>query len=212
VATMTRVSRTLRLALVVVGLAVAVYGVAALTGCWLGEPPWWPQLPESWTLWHGESPSVVLEGRAWIGVSVTILGVTLALAASAPRLVGYFLGSALAVYAVASLTGAWLGEPPWWRTKTEPVEVLQLRERAGDYEKRLNASSPTNKLTTAHEWDAITGEGARLTKRTGVDFRFDGVYYPRPGREWISGGVVAAGLGLAAVGAWPRRRRREAPP
>ena len=35
----------------------------------------------------------------------------------------------------------------------------------------------------------------------------EGRYVPRPGREWISGGVVAVGLGLVAVGAWPRRRR-----
>lgn len=30
---------------------------------------------------------------------------------------------------------------------------------------------------------------------------------PRPGREWISDGVVATGLALAAFGAWPRRRQ-----
>ena len=33
--------KPLRLALVVLGLALAVYGVASLTGRWLGEPPWW---------------------------------------------------------------------------------------------------------------------------------------------------------------------------
>jgi hypothetical protein len=30
---------------------------------------------------------------------------------------------------------------------------------------------------------------------------------PRPGREWISGAVVAVGLGLVAFGGWPLRRR-----
>jgi hypothetical protein len=30
---------------------------------------------------------------------------------------------------------------------------------------------------------------------------------PREGREWISVGVVAAGIGLIASGGWPRRRR-----
>jgi hypothetical protein len=38
-ATMAHVSRPLRLALIVVGLAVAVYGIASLTGGWQGEPP-----------------------------------------------------------------------------------------------------------------------------------------------------------------------------
>lgn len=30
-----------RVVLVVLGLAVVVYGVASLTGGWLGTPPWW---------------------------------------------------------------------------------------------------------------------------------------------------------------------------
>jgi hypothetical protein len=34
------VGKPLRIALVVLGLAVAVYGVASLTGGWLGAPPW----------------------------------------------------------------------------------------------------------------------------------------------------------------------------
>ncbi len=37
-------------------------------------------------------------------------------------------------------------------------------------------------------------------------FRYDAIH----GRQWISGGVVAAGLALAAVDAWPRRRHVEA--
>src|SRR5688500_6920374 len=34
-------SRVPRIALSVVGLALAIYGVASLTGAWLGKPPWW---------------------------------------------------------------------------------------------------------------------------------------------------------------------------
>ena len=34
-------NRRLRLALVVIGLALAVYGTASLSGGWLGTPPWW---------------------------------------------------------------------------------------------------------------------------------------------------------------------------
>src|SRR5262245_35574701 len=40
-ATLIAVSKPLRVALVVLGLAMAVYGVASLTGGWLGTPPWW---------------------------------------------------------------------------------------------------------------------------------------------------------------------------
>ncbi len=38
--------------------------------------------------------------------------------------------------------------------------------------------------------------------------RFEGEYgiALRPARRWTSAGVVAAGLALVAVGAWPRRR------
>ena len=34
-------SRSVRLSLVVLGLALVVYGTASLTGGWLGMPPWW---------------------------------------------------------------------------------------------------------------------------------------------------------------------------
>jgi hypothetical protein len=33
--------RVVRLAVACVGLAVAVYSLASLTGGWLGKPPWW---------------------------------------------------------------------------------------------------------------------------------------------------------------------------
>ena len=33
-------TRTLRVGLVVLGAAMAVYGAASLTGGWLGTPPW----------------------------------------------------------------------------------------------------------------------------------------------------------------------------
>ena len=34
---------------------------------------------------------------------------------------------------------------------------------------------------------------------------------PSDSREWISGGVAAAGFAVAAFGAWPRRRRESVP-
>lgn len=49
--------RSLRLTLVVLGLALAVYGASTLTGGWLGVPPWWrwrhvtsEEVSRAWTL------------------------------------------------------------------------------------------------------------------------------------------------------------------
>ena len=89
------------------------------------------------------------------------------------------LGLAAALYGTASLTGGWMGTPPWW-DRAQRWSDLKLHQ---DVE--------------------------------GVGFPHDGEMYPDPprgavgreGREWISGGVVAAGLAVAAFGAWPRRRR-----
>ena len=65
----------------------------------------------------------------------------------------------MAFYGAASLTGGWLGMPPWWQ----------------------------------HD----------LTINVVGEYRLD---VPLAGREWISGAVVAAGLAIVAVGAWPQRR------
>lgn len=88
------------------------------------------------------------------------------------------LGAAIAVYGVASLTGGWLGKPPWWE-----------------------------RMETDQEW------GDRLGVWDGPPLNYSPIPLPEPRavpcpvREWISGGVIAAGLALVAIGAWPRRRR-----
>ena len=83
------------------------------------------------------------------------------------------VGLAAAVYGAASLTGGWLGTPPWWwRLEVGEVQVSDPRTHFGDYNLRRVA---------------------------------------RPGREWISGGLTAAGLGLLAFAAWPRNRPADAP-
>ena len=84
------------------------------------------------------------------------------------RLALVLVGLAGAVYGVASLTGERLGTPPWWRE---------------------NVTGPSGPDETGRFGPSMT------------------MAEPRQGREWISGGVVAVGLGLVAVGAWPRRRR-----
>ena len=88
----------------------------------------------------------------------------------ADRIALVVVGLAVAVYGVGSLTG---DRPPWWERR-KPLP--------DDY----------------------------ITSGFGVWPQRD--LEPVPGREWISGGVVAAGVGLAAFGAWPRRRRPPATP
>jgi hypothetical protein len=87
------------------------------------------------------------------------------------------LGAAMAAYGAASLTGGWLGTPPWWH---------QIEKRYDEEYARRTWQFPE-----------IRDEDAVYLIRRRV---------PRGGREWISGGVVAAGIALVAVGAWPRRR------
>ncbi len=86
------------------------------------------------------------------------------------------LGVGMAVYGAASLTGGWLGTPPWWE-RHDDVEIwVSLRETDG-----LRA--------------ATTPEKVRLDLVT-----------EREGRARVSMLVIAVGLVLVAVGAWPRRR------
>jgi hypothetical protein len=70
-------SRPLRAALGLVGFALAIYGVASLTGAWLGEPPWWEQTDRFWV-----RPR---PGREWISGGVTALGLALVAFAAWPR-------------------------------------------------------------------------------------------------------------------------------
>ncbi len=57
---------SVRACLIVVGLAIAGYGVASLTGGWLGEPPWW-------TSWD-PLPFRPIQGREWISGAVVAMG------------------------------------------------------------------------------------------------------------------------------------------
>ena len=42
------------------------------------------------------------------------------------------LGAAMAVYGAASVTGGWLGTPPWWEGRETADELLDRRERGGN--------------------------------------------------------------------------------
>lgn len=82
------------------------------------------------------------------------------------------LGAAIAIYGVASLTGGWLGTPPWWDVCTQTI--TQELYSDGHCEVRVADHAP------AHD--------------------------PRPWDAPVGGALTAAGVGLGAVGAWPRRR------
>src|SRR5436305_1871698 len=81
------------------------------------------------------------------------------------RVVLAALGIAAAIYGAASLTGGWLGTPPWW-------QQTWVVERTWSAEGRII--------------DHFRVEGQELN----------------PNREWDSGYVIAAGLGLAAFALW----------
>jgi hypothetical protein len=95
-----------------------------------------------------------------------------------PRILLATLGLAAAVYATASLTGGWMGTPPWWEREV----VLTLPIDFNDTD--LVGSS------------SYVGSLAFLPRRT----------VPRLGREVISASISAVGLALLAWAAWPRRK------
>jgi len=98
------------------------------------------------------------------------------------RLFFAIVGLVAVLYGVASLTGRWLGTPPWWEVRTCSADMRQ-----SDVDEKLGGEGrqPAT-FTLTH---MVTSE-------------------PRRGREWMSGCLVVVGLALvAAYGAWPTRRR-----
>lgn len=180
-----------RVSLVALGAATAIYGAASLTGGWLGTPLWFdPTDPEA----HGGlarlrlDPWHYYDRERWIGGLVSGLGLV-ALAGGVTRerpavprhrlrfgLVA--CGVALALLGAAPFARGWLGAPPWWQ-----------------------------RIETQQEEDAVRNEWMHSGKiRLQHHLLYIRQRVPREGREWISAAVVAAGVALVAVGAWPRRR------
>ncbi len=80
-----------RVALALLGLAVTAYGVASLTGGWMGKPPWQKSVSE----YEGTDvpPRVVIFSarpnlrRDWVGGALTVVGIaTIAAAARRPEM------------------------------------------------------------------------------------------------------------------------------
>ena len=100
---------------------------------------------------------------------------------------GFLLGLALAVYGVASLTGAWLGTPPWWDTEVwAEEESAEVRFVVVEDEDGFAWSDPPSFSTPR-------GRTKYLARKLRAD------------RQMYSAGVLAAGLLLATSCAWPRR-------
>ncbi|MFO0933761.1 MAG: hypothetical protein U1E39_13810 [Planctomycetota bacterium] len=89
------------------------------------------------------------------------------------------LGAAMAVYGVASLTGGWLGTPPWVSVAPVGEAVVSVYLSPGS---DFGVEPPP--LPGDEELDN----------------------QPAQNRLGVAGAVAAAGLALVAVGAWPRRR------
>jgi hypothetical protein len=96
------------------------------------------------------------------------------------------LGISAVVYGMASLTGGWLGTPPWWERAIRDDEIENYKGPPGI----LTPTMPGQRFHKMERWELVTS---------------------REGREWISGGVVAVGLCPIAFGAWARRRLAAAP-
>ena len=100
------------------------------------------------------------------------------------RLAAVVLGLAAVVYGTASLTGGWLGTPPWWETKG-----LIIYSTGGIYRADGTVDEPF------------------CVRRD-----YPPEHVPRDLDPYFGGGLVAIGLALGALGAWPRRLRFRRPP
>ena len=111
------------------------------------------------------------------------------------------LGAATAVYGAASLTGGWLGAPPWWDRPATQAEEWDLLAR---WAIEVGTSREPGPMAT------LPGTDVQIP----LERPFPKDLPPRPSlrvaredREAMSAAVVGLGLAAATIGAWPRRRR-----
>ena len=140
------------------------------------------------------------------------------------------VGLAAAVYGAASLTGGWLGTPPWWeRVESIPGDFMPAPGRGVDPSgnwcgtpSRFRApGDPSEPLWLGPE--APRPEVPHPPLYVGPQFggwrsearpRFHRAVWvvALPLREWISGGLVGVGLALAIISVRALRRRRGTSP
>jgi hypothetical protein len=110
------------------------------------------------------------------------------------------IGLSAAVYAGASLTGGWLGTPPWWWAREREWQPVLGPMIPGPGGELSLGSQPGHFIVNLDELD---GKRVRRAGEYGWVF-----LPPRPGRELISAAVMLSGLALLAWAAWPRGRAR----
>lgn len=151
------------------------------------------------------------------------------------RLALIVVGLAAVVYGTASLTGGWLGTPPWWDPapigRMTPTEVRQaIWQRTPEERRRLDEANAehTGLPQTAAEGDEffrrLRREGAAI--RAGAPLpeakvseepyaleyrmslgRLSDLKTSRPNRPRAGVGLCILGLGLVGLGALLPRRR-----
>jgi len=142
------------------------------------------------------------------------------------RLTLVVVGLAMAVYGVASLTGAWLGTPPWWVTyRALDVEKLEhgavYAEYRSDYRAKYYARVEAPYFTLEDLSDAsliIEGGGSKELfrlrpdaprRRPWEEFAVPVRWgrFVRPGWEWVGWILAKVGLLVVLAAVWPRGRR-----
>jgi len=116
------------------------------------------------------------------------------------RLALVVLGLGLAVYGTASLTSGWLGTPPWW-----PWRAVSLKEIEG-------AGWSQQELAYLALGDSTAPRAGRIhpippERQAKVDELILGRVQHDNWASWPGIIVIAVGVGLASLGAWPRHRR-----
>jgi hypothetical protein len=101
---------------------------------------------------------------------------------------------AAAVYATASLSGGWLGTPPWWETWFAEADIPPTPAHYDPW-------SRPDYYGEMHQAQNSNSGRARRGPRGAEWLR------PRKGRERISASIAVVGYALFAVAAWPRRDR-----
>lgn len=113
------------------------------------------------------------------------------------RLALVVFGLALVVYGMATLTGGWLGTPPWWSRERTRAEIeADNRATIKNFEAAVEAGGLQSQ-----------GPGYNNKKMPEPPSSLEGAPHalwpsspPRSGREWISGAVIAVGAALMACG------------
>ncbi len=112
----------------------------------------------------------------------------------AARIALVVVGLAASVYGVASVTGQWLGTPPWWERAAPLSPEAWLRRKFPRFHPVHVSSERSN---PEWGWHRAVEEAPTLAPRN-MD--------PIEGRKWVSGCLVLVGVALAAFGSWSHRR------